>query len=69
MSLLAGDRSPTSSAAHQAAPRPDLRRLPQQQWPAALAANLRTGLSGFLRSEILHLRPGAIEARSRCATS
>jgi uncharacterized protein (TIGR00369 family) len=62
MSLLAGDRSPTH-ASQPAARRPDLRRLSQDQWPAALAENLRTGLTGFLGCEVVQLRPGRIEAR------
>lgn len=44
-------------------PRPELRRLPPDEWPAALAADQRTGLTGFLDYEILHLAPGRIEAR------
>jgi uncharacterized protein (TIGR00369 family) len=43
--------------------RPDLRRLPQASWPAALADNQRSGLTGFLDLEVLDLAPGRIEAR------
>jgi 1,4-dihydroxy-2-naphthoyl-CoA hydrolase len=43
--------------------RPELRRLPQDQWPGALADNQRTGLTGFLDYQVLELRPGHIEAR------
>jgi 1,4-dihydroxy-2-naphthoyl-CoA hydrolase len=67
MSLLARDAAISRPAGNrrprQAVRRPDLRRLPQDQWPAALAANLRTGLTGFLDCQILRLRPGGIEAR------
>jgi uncharacterized protein (TIGR00369 family) len=43
--------------------RPDLSRLPQESWPAALAANQRSGLTGLLGFEVLELVPGRIEAR------
>jgi 1,4-dihydroxy-2-naphthoyl-CoA hydrolase len=43
--------------------RPDLRRLPQESWPAALADNQRSGLTGLLDFEVLELVPGRIEAR------
>jgi 1,4-dihydroxy-2-naphthoyl-CoA hydrolase len=42
---------------------PELRGLPQDEWPATLAANTRTGLIGFLDFEVLHLSPGRLEAR------
>lgn len=67
MSPLARDaaisRPPENRRPPQAVPRPDLRRLPPDRWPAALAENLRTGLTGFLDCEILQLCPGEIEAR------
>ncbi len=43
--------------------RPDLSRLPQESWPAALADNQRSGLTGFLDIDVLELVPGRIEAR------
>jgi 1,4-dihydroxy-2-naphthoyl-CoA hydrolase len=67
MSPLSPDTAIARPRASRSSPsavrRPDLRLLPQDQWPAALAENLRTGLTGFLDCEILRLRPGAIEAR------
>jgi uncharacterized protein (TIGR00369 family) len=43
--------------------RPDLRNLEAEEWPAALAENQRSGLTGFLGYEVLELEPGHIEAR------
>ena len=43
-------------------PRPDLRQLPPEQWPSALADNQRNGLTGFLDYEVVDLVPGRIEA-------
>jgi 1,4-dihydroxy-2-naphthoyl-CoA hydrolase len=54
---------PANSRPPQAVRRPDLHRLSQEQWPAALADNQRSGLTGFLDCEILQLRAGRIEAR------
>ena len=44
-------------------PRPELRELPQNDWPAALADNQRSGLTGFLDYQVLSIEPGRIEAR------
>ncbi len=44
-------------------PRPELRELPPNDWPAALADNQRSGLTGFLDYEVLSIEPGRIEAR------
>ena len=43
--------------------RPDLRRLAEDSWAAALAENQRSGLTGFLDYEVISIAPGRVEAR------
>jgi 1,4-dihydroxy-2-naphthoyl-CoA hydrolase len=42
---------------------PDLRAVPRDAWASTLTAHYRTGLTGLLDVEVLHVEPGRIDGR------